>query len=190
MAEKKTIPMVEVLARCREVHGDKYEYPWESNNYSGMGHEMPIICKEHGQFSQKPSHHIYREQGCTKCLKKTQTKLFEIIEEIFTGEEVFFDFKHQEMRFSSSNIPMEIDIWIPSRKLGIEYQGEFHFIEHWGNKDIENIKMSKTLQGVQSRDKEKKEACEKLGISLVEVDYTWDRRPESIRKILRDSGAL
>ena len=63
---------------------------------------------------------------------------------------------------------MELDVWIPSKKIGIEYQGEQHFfpVKHWGGQAA--------LHKLQERDREKRIACKINGIKLVEIPYTWD----------------
>ena len=185
-AESRKIPMNEIIEMCIEIHHGRYEYPWIVENYKGMNYIMPIICKEHGEFHQTPSKHYYREQGCSKCTKKTQTKLYDIIKQIFPKSQVIFDYKHPKLRFKESNYPMEIDIWIPEKKLGIEYQGEQHFMEHWSYKYSAR---KPQLQNIQSRDEEKRMACKEHNILLIEIDYTWDRTIESVKKILEQEFA-
>jgi protein-arginine kinase activator protein McsA len=180
-AESTMIPMDKVIEMCNEVHQGKYEYPWNVENYKGMKGNMPIICKKHGTFSQTPSHHYHRAQGCSKCLKKTQTKLFYFIKEIFSDSEVIYDYKHPDLRFKKSNRPMEIDIWISEKKLAIEYQGEQHFMEHWSTKYSNRGPQLKNNQG---RDEEKRIACKANGIRLIEIDYTWDQEKDSVEKLL------
>ena len=186
VSEAKRIPMADVVARCKEVHSGKYEYPWNEIEYGGMHEPAPIVCPDHGEFFQKPSKHV-AGQGCVKCTKKTQHKLFEILKNIYPDSTIHFDFRHPDLRFSESGYPMELDIWIPELKLGIEYQGEFHFMTHWGYRGMDDIPQNKKLTTVQARDEEKRRACEKKGITLLEVDYTWDRKAESILKMLEDN---
>ena len=68
-----------------------------------------------------------------------------------------------------------------------KYQGEFHFMTHWGYRGMDDIPQNKRLTSVQARDEEKRRACEKEGITMLEVDYTWDRKQESILEILEES---
>ena len=183
---KPTIPMVEILNRCEEVHRGKYEYPWDESIYKNISTKMPIVCREHDVFWMTPNKHYRAEQGCVKCLKKTQTKLFEFVKEILPGHyDVEFDFKHQNMRFSYSNAAMELDIWIPKLQLAIEYQGEWHFFEHWSVRNNTEPYARGTLSAVQERDEEKRIACKENGITLLEVNFTWDRKIESVRKMLQ-----
>lgn len=188
-AESRRIPMSEILERCIEVHGTKYEYPWNESQYKSTTHKMPIICKEHGMFEMTPIHHYDRGQGCTKCLKKTQTRLYEFVKEILPSTyEIEFDFKHKDLRFSYSNRAMELDIWVPQIKLAIEYQGEQHFFPHWSTRDKSVVYSRNTLSAIQERDEEKRVACNNLGITLVEIDYTWDREIESVKLKLSECG--
>lgn len=87
---------------------------------------------------------------------------------------------------------MELDLWLPSFNLAIEYQGEQHYHElgtafgHSGG-----------LIGYSLRDRKKKEECTlrgmcesdvnyfyNLGICLVVVPYWWDGTTESLKEII------
>lgn len=59
------------LARCREKHGDRYEY--DVTLYSGMSKMVGVICKIHGLFYQPAYDHLHTG-GCNKC-GKLQTKV-------------------------------------------------------------------------------------------------------------------
>lgn len=54
----------EVIARFREVHGDRYDY--SKVVYIDCRTKVEIICKEHGSFWQMPIEHM-RGKGCAKC---------------------------------------------------------------------------------------------------------------------------
>ena len=56
------------LARCREVHGDRYDY--SKTVYVKMHDKVVITCKEHGDFQQKAMSHV-QGQGCKECGKKS-----------------------------------------------------------------------------------------------------------------------
>ncbi len=54
----------EFIKRAKAVHGDRYDY--SKVDYVDSKTKVCIICKEHGEFWQRPSHHI-EGHGCTKC---------------------------------------------------------------------------------------------------------------------------
>jgi hypothetical protein len=66
VAEKKTIPVDEILQRCIEVHGDRWGYNWEEGSYRNTRTKMPIECDEHGTFFQSLVKHL-SGQGCPSC---------------------------------------------------------------------------------------------------------------------------
>ena len=90
---------------------------------------------------------------------KQEQVLYELVKEVFEGHQIQRNVREKWLEY------LELDIWIPELKLGIEYQGEQHFrpIEHWGG--------SERLNEQQKRDARKKELCRKRGITLVEFFY-------------------
>ena len=54
----------EFIARAKAVHGDRYDY--SKVEYVNNSTNVCIICKKHGEFWQRPSHHI-DGSGCPKC---------------------------------------------------------------------------------------------------------------------------
>ncbi len=54
----------EFISRARRVHGNKYDYALAE--YSGTYLPVRIICREHGEFEQKPNNHL-DGHGCKTC---------------------------------------------------------------------------------------------------------------------------
>ena len=54
------------INKCKEIHGNKYDY--NLVNYKNNYTKVELICKEHGSFYISPHHHIYKKQGCGKCV--------------------------------------------------------------------------------------------------------------------------
>ncbi len=54
----------EFISRARRVHGHKYDYALVE--YSGTYTPVKIICREHGEFEQKPNKHLIGH-GCQTC---------------------------------------------------------------------------------------------------------------------------
>lgn len=63
------------LDDARRVHGDRYNY--SKVDYYKSIIKVCIICPDHGEFWQTPSHHIGNKQGCPKCCyEKRKRKVF------------------------------------------------------------------------------------------------------------------
>lgn len=63
-AQRHNYTTEEYIAKCKEVHGDRYDY--SNTRYTIGANKIEIICKEHGSFLQKASTHM-RGTGCPLC---------------------------------------------------------------------------------------------------------------------------
>jgi len=92
----------------------------------------------------------------------SETILFKTVAYLLKGHEVIHHFRADWLA------RQELDIFVPSLNLAIEYQGEQHFepIDAWGG-DV-------ALQKAQQRDKEKRLKCESKGVKLIYFDHTMD----------------
>ena len=62
MPRKKTT--AQFIADARKVHGDRYDY--SKVDYQGSAIKVCIVCRDHGDFMQKPNSHLMG-QGCPTC---------------------------------------------------------------------------------------------------------------------------
>lgn len=105
----------EFIAKAITIHGLKYDY--SQVKYLNVHTNITIICPNHGEFQQTPHGHL-QGKGCSKCAtivsKAHQTVLNMIPSDItvLTNDRTVIP-------------PKEIDIWIPSRAIGIEIHGEY-----------------------------------------------------------------
>ncbi len=90
----------------------------------------------------------------------SETMLSQIIERLFPSEKII---RHHRPEWLEG---LELDIYLPELELGIEYQGQQHYhpIKAWGGE--------RALRELKERDERKKVLCHKLGVTLIEVDYT------------------
>lgn len=52
------------IEEARKIHGDRYDY--SKVKYKNNSTPITIICKEHGEYLQRPTQHL-RGQGCPTC---------------------------------------------------------------------------------------------------------------------------
>lgn len=102
----------------------------------------------------------------------SETILTKIVQRIFSEHKII---RHYRPEWLDG---LELDIYIPNLKLGIEYQGQQHFhpVDAWGGK--------KALEELRERDAKKRALCEELNIKLIEVDYTEPLSYEYIKQKL------
>lgn len=141
------------IERANKVHNNKYNY--SKAEYKTVEDKVCIICPTHGEFWQTPHSHM-SGVGCPKCHEEhniNETILFDVIREHY-GDEVVSQYKTDWLSGQT------IDIYIPSKKIGIEYQGIQHFkpIRYFGG----NKKYEYTVE----KDKEKFEKCKNNEVKL------------------------
>jgi hypothetical protein len=80
------------------------------------------------------------------------------------------NYKHPDLLFPVSKRKAELDIYIPSLKLALEYQGAQH------ERQIYRGDVRRQTE----RDKEKKELCKQHGITLICIPYKWSGLTEDL----------
>jgi len=63
----------EFIEKAKEIHGGKYDY--SASEYVGVFNKLKIICPIHGEFWQKPKHHL-QGSGCSLCGSRKTTQEF------------------------------------------------------------------------------------------------------------------
>ena len=163
VSKKKQISFDVYLTRFKEVHGDKYDYT--HTIYINSLTKINIVCPEHGEFWQLPYDHC-TGHGCPKCANQQSKAEEEIVR--FLSENT--DFKIQT-RDKSILKGKELDIYIPEKKTGIEYNGLIWHSEKFG-KD-KNYHLDKTLE------------CEKQGVRLIHIfENEWCKNKKIVQSKL------
>jgi hypothetical protein len=142
------------IERSNKIHNSKYDY--SKVEYKTVEDKVRIICPTHGEFWQTPHSHM-SGVGCPKCHEENninESRLFDIVKEKY-GDEVISQYKADWLSGQT------IDIYIPSKKIGIEYQGIQHF------KPVKYFGGVKKYEYTVTKDKEKFNKCKNNGIKLL-----------------------
>ena len=160
---KLTYTVDDFIDKAKEVHEDKYDY--SKVQYKDIRNKVLINCPIHGDFEQSPYIHI-NGHGCTKCSSSVSNQELEINE--------YLKSLNLETITSSKSIipPYQIDIYIPSHKLAIEFNGLYWHSElHKDN----NYHIDKT------------KACESNGIQLIHIfEDEWLDKQNIVKSRLKN----
>lgn len=131
----------EYIAKCKKVHCDKYDY--SELKYISSSDKVLIKCKEHGYFEQIARNHLFGQE-CPKCFKEksnVEQELFDYIKSLLPNVDV------EENNRTVLN-GKEIDVYIPSLKIGFEMDG---LIWHSERFDTEkNYHINKTEYAIEN----------------------------------------
>lgn len=147
------------IEKARKVHGDKYDY--SKVDYKNNKTPVCIVCPKHGEFWQSPFNHIIEHQGCPKCAEEFNVSEQRVVS--FLKENTDYQIVEQ---YSPEWLGQKrIDIYLPEKKIGIEYQGRQHFVpvDLFGGED--------GYINTKKRDTEKYNLCKEHGIKLFYITY-------------------
>lgn len=154
------------IEKSKEVHGDKYDY--SKVEYKNSKTKVCIICPKHGDFWMKADNHLLG-QGCPHCAKiisKSENEIYNFCCDILGKENV----KQRVRNILTDN--KELDIFIPSKSIAIEYDGLLWHSERF-NKD-KNYHLLKTQE------------CETLGIRLIHIfEDEWLQHRDIVKSMLK-----
>lgn len=155
-ADKRRLNLSEFVAKAQSVHPNKYGY--DNAKYVNTSTPLEIFCPIHGPFLQDPHNHL-QGSGCPKCannLSKAENDIADFIRGLGLNVE-----QHNRKILDG----LEIDIYIPSLKIGIEYNGLYWHHEGKGKDRQYHLRKTKN--------------CEKQGIRLIQIfEDEWVNRKE------------
>ena len=160
--ERSRTNFEEFVARARLIHGDRYHYFKET--WGLIPGFVELTCSEHGRFKQNWYNHTIG-MGCARCVSqvsRAETRLFEWINE--SVEESVIQSNRKVI------YPKELDIYIPSLALAVEFNGIAYHDKLLWSQSVLN-------EGIVSRESEKSQICKSIGIRLIHIwedDYLSD----------------
>lgn len=114
MTDKTT----EFIEKANKIHGTTYDY--SKVEYKNCSTKVLIICKEHGEFSQRPGNHL-TGNGCKKCRdeKSGSTQRLSLNDFINKAKDIHGDnYDYSNVKYVNSHINIQIGCKIH----GIFYQ--------------------------------------------------------------------
>lgn len=172
---KKRKPIEEMLYSFKCVHGETYDYSLiNKETYKNSHTPVPILCKEHGVFIQRPSHHL-KGMGCPQCKKslgENRIKLFlENINVLYV----------QQYKIINENLfcqqkKMFVDFYLPQQNVIIEFNGAQHYVS------VDYFGGDNTFEKQQKRDLALRQYCKEHKIKLIEIPYS---EYSNIEKVLK-----
>jgi len=165
------------INKFKKIHGDKYDYS-KIKEFAGCGmkNKIIIICPKHGEFLMRPQSHS-KGVNCPYCnISKGEDE----IEKYFIENEIeyFSQYVFTDCINPKTTKKLPFDFYLPKYNTCIEFQGEQHY-----KKTGYFEKRAGGLEGLQYRDKIKKDYCQNKNIRFIEISY---KDFNNIKQILKE----
>lgn len=169
LRKERQLPFTTVVTRAKKLHGDKFTYScdsWENLNTS----YIKVTCS-HGVFEQLGVNLLAGKVSCQKCGNMKSAPEQEVADYL----KIYAPIIQHDRKLIA---PKELDIYIPSANLAIEFHGMYwhsHFsaIDEKANKNKSHNKYKE---------------CADKGIRLITIYETeWQQRQFQIKRLLRNA---
>ena len=107
--EKQTLTLEEFIERSNKTHSNRYDY--SNTVYTNFKTKVSVVCKEHGEFNQKPYDHM-QGKGCSKCSQIVSSEENEVLEYI------------RSLKTSYKLLPSYRPLWLNRKELDIYVYSE------------------------------------------------------------------
>jgi len=155
----------EFIIKAKLIHGNKFDY--SEVDYKSTHDKITIICSKHGKFEQQPNVHL-NNHGCPNCPATTSSGHKELLDFIKSMVDTIENDK-------TTIKPFELDMFIPSLKLGIEYDGLYW---HSAGDIVEDSKRRR-------KQFNKVDLCNKNNIRLIQIrEDEWLNKKEIVKSIV------
>lgn len=153
------------IKKAKDIHGDLYDY--SKVDYKGTDIPVVIICKNHGEFIQKPHNHICGCgcQSCPTAKLKSQTLLYDKLKNTFQDEIILCEINNNTVPWLELQ---RFDIYFPQYNIAVEYNGKQHYepVKFFGGGEFFKLQ--------QKRDELKRSKCKENSCHLFELRYDYN----------------
>ena len=151
--DKRSVEMANTteyfIKKCTEIHNGKYSY--EKTHYVNNRERVIVTCPIHGDFSIMAGNHMHNGKGCPMCgnqMSVAEEEIKDYLKEKMPNVEII-------SRDRSVLNGSELDIFIPSENVAIEYNGVKWHSEQYSKDKHYHLK--------------KLEKCNENGVRLIHI---------------------
>ncbi len=153
------------IKKAQTEHGDKYGYG--KTEYRLIKEGVTITCKIHGDFVQSAEAHLIGH-GCTQCWRESYASAGERAISDFLSERGIAHVRNTREAIGNG---MELDIYLPDQKIGIEYNGCY-----WHSDRIQKNTRQHEFKHI---------AASRAGIRILTVwDYDWTHKRDIVERMI------
>ncbi len=158
----------EFITIANKIHNNSFDY--SKTKYAGIYIPIIIICKKHGEFFQRPTHHI-QGMGCKKCINiisKQETQWLDSLKVPTEYRQVYIALNNKKYYFDAYN---------PITNTVYEYYGDYW---HGNPKNLKfksddiNKRNKKTFGQLYNSTINREVEIQAAGYNLISIwEYDW-----------------
>jgi hypothetical protein len=158
------------INKAKKIHNNLYDY--SKSIYNGTRKNIIIICKEHGEFIQKPNDHL-SGNGCQKCCSMGFSKIaIEWLDSIMKKENIFIqhagNIGEKEIILNYKRI--KFDGYCEETNSVYEFHGDyFHGNPKMYKKDDMNLLSKKTYGELYKNTIDRENIIKSNGFNLISI---------------------
>tara|TARA_R110000851_G_scaffold104230_2_gene221760 strand:- start:2611 stop:4230 length:1620 start_codon:yes stop_codon:yes gene_type:complete len=151
------------ITKAKEIHDGHYTY--NNTIFNGIDENTIITCANHGDIEVTPNYHL-RGGGCKECYIGT-SKYENELKDFINSLDIKFDKNNRQIIK-----PFELDIYIPSKNIAIEFNGLYWHSEVYKSNEYH---VNKTR------------LCEDNGIQLIHIfEDEWTNKKDIVKSRLKN----
>ncbi len=164
--ERQCLQPQEFIEKAKEIHNNEYCY--DNTKFFSTRGKIEVICRKHGSFSLRASHHIYEKQGCPKCSVSVSGKEISWLNSINIPD----DSEHRQVKIKINNKRYFVDGFDPTTNTIYEFLGDFwHGNPNVFEKEKYNTILNKTFGYLYEKTFDKIESLKQNGYNVI---YIWE----------------
>ncbi len=123
----------EFIETIKAIHGDALVY--DNIVYRGMHEPVTLTCPVHGEFTKSCAKEVvHQQQGCPRC-RRVITRPHQLVNDMLDGMQCMYKTNDR-----SQLEGLEIDSFIPEKRLGIEVHGLWWHSDKYVERGIHQVK--------------------------------------------------
>ena len=148
------------MSRVQQTWGGRWDY--EDTKFEGVTNRLSVRCRDHGVFEQRAETHLLGRVGCRSCQSPSLGEV--ALSEFVTG----LGFEVDRNRRDLLDGGLELDIYVPSKKVALEFNGVYYHSSKFKDKSYHAVKLKE---------------CQRAGIRLLQVwEDDWTHKGPIIRE--------
>lgn len=163
-----------LILQYKDIHQDKYDYSQVS--YLNNKIKIKIICYQHGEFWQKPIHHL-QGHGCPQCSNGSNVSKLEI--EWLNFLNIPKEYRQNKLKIN--NKIFKTDAFDPVTNTVYEFYGDyFHGNPKIFKPEEINIKLNKTMKELYDNTLLRESLIKLAGYNLITMWESDWKKPKSL----------